>query len=146
MSSNAEAARRIKGEWNAAAIAGETAAEIYGLKKIAENIEDKPDNTTRFLIIGHQEVAPSGEDKTSVIVSTKNRPGALYHLLAPFEELGISLTRIETRPSRSGVWAYVFFIDFEGHESNDKVQEALKRVEQQAADVKCLGSYPKAVL
>lgn len=146
VNSNGEAARRIKGEWNAAAIAGETAANIYGLTKLHENIEDNPSNTTRFLIIGQQNVAPSGVDKTSIIVSMRNKPGALYHLLKPFDDHGVSLTRVETRPCKSGVWAYVFFIDFEGHESDPNVVKVLEEIEQQAVELKRLGSYPKAVL
>lgn len=146
VSSNAEAAKRVKGEWHAAAIAGDTAAELYDLNKYADNIEDNPDNTTRFLIIGQQVVQASKDDKTSVIVSTKDRPGALYHLLAPFQDLDISLTRIETRPDKSGTWAYVFFIDFEGHEDDEKVKQVLGRIEQESVQLKILGSYPKAVL
>ncbi|MBV1880740.1 MAG: prephenate dehydratase [Pseudomonadales bacterium] len=146
VSSNAEAAKRTKGEWHSAAIAGDTAAELYGLTKFAENIEDSPDNTTRFLIIGQEEVPASDEDKTSVIVSTRNRPGALYRLLAPFQELDISLTRIETRPDKTGTWAYVFFIDFEGHESEENIQKVMEKIAEESVQLKLLGSYPKAVL
>lgn len=146
VSSNAKAARLIQSEWNAAAIAGETAAEMYNLKTLAANIEDNPENTTRFLIVGNHDVSPSGNDKTSIIVSTKNKPGALYYLLEPFHQNDISLTRIETRPSQSGMWSYVFFIDFEGHESDEKVQKVMSVLESTAADVRHLGSYPKAVL
>lgn len=146
VSSNADAARRMQSEWNAAAIAGEVAAEMYGLKVVASNIEDNPHNSTRFLIVGREHVPASGEDKTSIIVSMKNKPGALYELLAPFHEAGIMLTRVETRPSRDGTWAYLFFIDFEGHENTDAIKGALKRVEDMAVYVKRLGSYPKAVL
>lgn len=146
VSSNSEAAKRLQSEWHAAAIAGEVAAEIYGLEKVASNIEDNPHNTTRFLIVGREHVGPSGEDKTSIIVSMKNKPGALYELLAPFHEKGIMLTRVETRPSRDGSWAYVFFIDFEGHEDDEPVVQVLKNVEAIAVSVKKLGSYPRAVL
>ncbi len=146
VSSNAEAARRIKDEWHAAAIGGDMAAEQYKLKKLATNIEDNPDNTTRFLIIGQQEVPPSGEDKTSIIVSSANRPGALYEILAPFYQEGVSLTRIETRPSTAGKWTYVFFIDFEGHRNDPAIEKALQRVYELAVEVQFLGSYPKAVL
>ncbi len=146
VSSNAEAAKRIKSEWHAAAIAGDMAAEKYDLKIHANNIEDNPHNTTRFLIIGHQKIAPSGDDKTSIIISTRDKPGALYHLLEPFEKTGISLTRIETRPSASGKWAYVFFIDFEGHEDDTKCAQAFKTIESLSVELKRLGSYPKAVL
>ncbi len=146
VSSNSDAARRMQSEWNAAAIAGEVAAEIYGLKKVASNIEDNPHNTTRFLIVGREHVPPSGQDKTSIIVSMKNKPGALYELLAPFHKAGIMLTRVETRPSRDGSWAYVFFIDFEGHEGDEAVKDVMKEVESISVYLKKLGSYPKAVL
>ncbi len=146
VSSNAEAARRVKAEPNSAAIAGDMAAELYGLVKIAKNIEDQPDNTTRFLIVGREDVPPSGEDKTSILVSMKNRPGALYHLLEPFHKNGISLTRIETRPSSSGTWAYVFYIDFEGHYTDEKVQKVIEEISKEAVEIKHLGSYPVGVL
>lgn len=146
VSSNAEAARRVKGEWHSAAIAGETAAELYGLKKLHSSIEDNPDNTTRFLIIGREPVAPSGKDKTSLIVSVRNESGALYHILEPFHRHGISLTRIETRPSQTNVWDYVFFIDFEGHVADEKVRTVMDELRQRVADIKFLGSYPLAVL
>jgi len=146
VNSNAEAAKRIKGEWNSAAIAGEMAAELYGLTKLATNIEDRPDNSTRFLIIGAQEVPPSGEDKTSIIVSMKNKPGALHELLEPFHRHGVDLTRVETRPSRNGRWSYVFFVDFVGHREDDVIRSVLKETAERAAELKILGSYPKAVL
>ena len=146
VSSNAQAARRLNDEWNAAAIAGEVAAEIYGLKIIKRNVEDHPDTPTRVLMIGRQDVPPSGNDKTSILVSMKNRPGALYHVLKPFQENSISLTRVESRPSRSGTWSYVFFIDFEGHQQDANVIQVLETLEREALDVRVLGSYPKAVL
>lgn len=146
VSSNAQAARRLKDEWNAAAIAGETAAEIYGLKILRNNVEDRPDNTTRFIIIGRRETPPSGQDKTSMLVRMKNRPGALYHVLKPFMEQGVDLTRVESRPSRSGNWSYVFFIDFEGHKDDVAVQRVLSSLESEALDIRFLGSYPKAVI
>jgi len=146
VSSNAEAAKRIKGEWHSAAIAGDMAAELYDLEKIAEKIEDQPDNSTRFFIIGSKEVPASGVDKTSVIVSVHNKPGALHDLLVPFQRAGIDLTRVETRPSRSGRWTYVFFIDFAGHRDDAKVKKVLQEVADQSADLKILGSYPQAVM
>lgn len=146
VSSNAEAAKRLKGEWNAAAIAGSMAAELYGLKMIAEKIEDHPDNSTRFLIIGTQSVPASGADKTSIVVSMRNEPGALYKLLEPFHIHNIDLTRVETRPSRTGAWTYVFFIDFVGHVADPLINEVMKEVATRCADLKLLGSYPKAVL
>lgn len=146
VSSNAEAARRARQEPGTAAIAGDMAAELYGLVKLSRKIEDRPDNTTRFLIVGREDVAPSGQDKTSILVSMRNKPGALYHLLEPFHRHALSLTRIETRPSPSGTWAYVFYIDFEGHIRDEKVQAALREVESEAVEVRHLGSYPIGVL
>lgn len=146
VNSNAEAARRLKGEWNAAAIAGSLAAERYELKILSEKIEDQPDNSTRFLIIGTQQVPASGVDKTSIVVSTRNEPGALHNLLEPFHRHGIDLTRVETRPSRSGVWTYVFFIDFSGHADDEAIRQVLQELPERVADLKLLGSYPKAVL
>lgn len=147
VSSNAEAALRVKQETGVAAIAGETAAEIYGLNVLASNIEDQPDNTTRFLVIGRQLVGRSGSDKTSLLVSTHNRPGALYGLLEPLARHGISMTRIESRPSRRGMlWDYVFFVDIEGHVQDEAVATALKELEGNALILKVLGSYPNAIL
>lgn len=146
VASNAEAARRAAGEPGAAAIAGVTAGEIYGLNVLARNIEDEPDNTTRFLVIGRRSPGPSGEDKTSLLISTQNRPGALYRLLEPLSRLGISMTRIESRPSRRGMWDYVFFVDIEGHAADPQVSAALEQLERDATLFKVLGSYPKAVL
>ncbi len=146
MASNASAAQRAAEEPGSAAIAGEIAAELYGLQSLASNIEDQPDNTTRFLVVGRQLTEPSGNDKTSLLLSTKNRPGALYGLLEPFRRHGISLTRIESRPSRRAMWDYVFFVDIEGHASDPKVSEALAELEAGAAMVKILGAFPRAVL
>ncbi|MGP4845952.1 prephenate dehydratase [Marinobacter sp. 1Y8] len=146
VSSNAEAARRAAAEPGTAAIAGDMAAELYGLRKLAATIEDRPDNTTRFLIIGREQVTPSGHDKSSILVSMRNKPGALYQLLEPFHRHGLSLTRIETRPSPSGTWAYVFYIDFEAHFDDPQVQAVLKEVDAEAVELKRLGSYPIGVL
>jgi len=146
VSSNAEAARRVNSEWNSAAIAGEMAADMYDLEIVNEKIEDNPDNSTRFLIVGSNPVGRSGEDKTSIIVSMHNEPGALYTLLKPFNVHGIDMTRLETRPSPSGNWNYVFFIDFMGHLDDENVQNALEDIKLKAAEIKVLGSYPKAVL
>ncbi|MGH8583745.1 MAG: prephenate dehydratase [Gammaproteobacteria bacterium] len=146
LSSNAEAARRAAQEPGSAAIAGDAAANLYGLQRLASNIEDETDNTTRFLVIGHQSTPPSGDDKTSLIFSTSNQPGALYKMLGAFAEHGISMMRIESRPSRRGMWDYVFFVDVEGHLRDALVAEALKDLKQRAAMVKLLGSYPRAVL
>jgi chorismate mutase/prephenate dehydratase len=146
VSSNAEAARRSAQEEGAAAIAGAPAAELYGLKVLASNIEDEPDNTTRFLVIGHRTPPPSGNDKTSLLLSASNRPGALHRLLDPLMRHGISMSRIESRPSRRGMWEYVFFVDIDGHAQDVKVAEALTALNDEAAMLKILGSYPKAIL
>lgn len=143
--SNAEAARRVLEEPDSAAIAGEIAAEIYGLRILSKKIEDQIDNTTRFLVVGRENVGPSGRDKTSIMVSTHNQPGALYKLLEPFHRHEISLTSIETRPSRTGMWSYVFFIDFEGHRDDEKVQQVMAEIDNDALEVKWLGSYPRAL-
>ena len=146
VSSNAEAAKRVQGEWNSAAIAGDMAVQLYSLEKIHEKIEDYPDNSTRFLVIGRDDIPPSGNDKTSIIVSVHNAPGALYLLLEPFQTHGVDLTRVETRPARSGTWSYVFFIDFVGHQHDDNVRAALALIRERVADLRILGSYPSAVL
>lgn len=146
VASNAEAARMAKADSTIAAVAGDIAAEQYGLMKLAESIEDYANNTTRFLIIGQQEVAPSGKDKTSLIVEANNKPGALFKLLEPFHQSGVSLTRIDTRPSRTDTWAYVFFIEFEGHQEEEIIGKILHEVGESSRVLKVLGSYPKAVL
>ena len=146
VSSNGEAARRVGSEAGAAAVAGDAAAELYGLTCLASRIEDEPGNTTRFLVIGKQAVGPSGQDKTSLLVSVKNEPGALYKMLEPMSRHGLSMTRIESRPSRRGIWDYVFFVDIEGHISDPKVAAALRELEERASLFKVLGSYPRAVI
>jgi chorismate mutase/prephenate dehydratase len=146
VSSNGEAARMAGQQPGVAAVAGDMAAELYQLQRLAEHIEDYPDNTTRFLVIGREEVPPSGADKTSIIVSSRNRPGALFNLLEPFRSAGVSLTRIDTRPSRTEKWAYVFFIEFEGHMQDPAIAEVVAELEEQSILLKPLGSYPRAVL
>ncbi len=146
VNSNAEAARRASQEDNAAAIAGETASEYYDLPVLVNNIEDEPDNTTRFLVIGRHSTLPSGNDKTSLLFSTPNKPGALHDMLACFADNNVSMTRIESRPSRRGMWDYVFFVDVEGHAQDAHIKAALEKLEEQASMVKLLGSYPTAVL
>jgi chorismate mutase/prephenate dehydratase len=148
VSSNAEGARRARDEAGSAAIAGETAAEVYGLRLLDKEIEDRADNTTRFLVIGRKIAEPSGADKTTILVSAADTdsPGALHALLAPLAKAGISLSRIESRPSRRGKWHYVFFIDFEGHSAEPVVARALKGLAAQASLYRMLGSYPKSVL
>ena len=146
VSSNAEAARLASVESDAAAICGLPAVEIFGLKICFENIEDLSDNTTRFVIIGGQDVGASGNDKTSLLISTKNVPGALLGLLQPLADHGISMNKIESRPAQGHKWAYVFFIDIDGHQDDKNVTAALNELQQQAALFKILGSYPKASL
>lgn len=144
-SSNADAARLAAQESFSAAVAGEQAAAHFKLKVLAQNIEDDARNTTRFLIIGKQEVAASGKDKTSLVMSAQNRPGAVHDLLAPFADNGVSMTKLESRPSGAGLWEYLFYVDIEGHQSDAKVAAALAQLKQVAAFVKVLGSYPVAV-
>jgi chorismate mutase / prephenate dehydratase len=146
VSSNGEAARLAVETPGVAAIAGDMAAELYNLEKLAQHIEDYADNTTRFLIIGREGVPPSGRDKTSIIVSSRNKPGALFLLLDPFRKAGVSLTRIDTRPSRTEKWAYVFFIEFEGHLQDESIAGIVSELEEQSILLKPLGSYPRAVL
>ncbi|MFL1731622.1 prephenate dehydratase [Moraxella oculi] len=146
VSSNGEAARRIKSEWHSAAIAGDVAAAEYDLHKLHENIEDDPSNTTRFLIIGRESVAPSGQDKTSILVSAKDKAGALIDILQPLAKHNVSMTSIETRPERQTKWAYVFFIDMVGHITDENVKNAIDDISNIAKDVRVLGSYPKAVI
>ena len=146
VASNAEAARLVSETDGAAAIASETAAELYGLEIRHRNIEDEPDNTTRFLVIGRQAALPSGNDLTSLLISVHNKPGTLYQMLQHIARHGVSMTRIESRPSRQGVWEYVFYIDVEGHQEDAPVAAALADLEKEAFAVKVLGSYPRAVI
>jgi len=155
VNSNAEAARLASLEEGAAAIASNAAAEIYKLNLLAEKIEDEPDNTTRFIILGKQDVGSSRSstnstdisfDKTSIMVTSANESGALYDLLKPIADNGLSMTRIESRPSKSGLWQYLFFIDIDGHSSDPLVANALVEIKKQSSLLKILGSYPKAVL
>lgn len=142
--SNAEAARLAVAEPGAAAIAGRAAAERYGLQVLHENIEDEPQNTTRFLVIGREEVAASGRDKVSLVLAAKNQPGAVHALLEPLATNGVSMTRFESRPARTGRWEYMFFVDLEGHPSQPHVARALAEIEARATFVKRLGAYPAA--
>ena len=144
VASNAEAARLASENPHSAAIAGSQAAALFGLMILAENIEDDASNTTRFLVLGNQQVAPSGKDKTSLVMSTANRPGAVHDLLLPLAKHGVSMTKLESRPARSGLWEYVFYVDIEGHQADTKVAAALSDLKQVAAFVKVLGSYPVA--
>lgn len=145
VSSNAEAARRAAHTPRTAAIAGEVAAELYGLRIIERNIEDEPDNTTRFLVIGRTPVGPTGGDKTSLLLAIQNDPGALYGVLEPFARHGISMSKIESRPSRRAAWDYVFFVDVEGHRDDAPVAKALGELKQRVTLLKILGSYPRSL-
>jgi len=147
VSSNAEAARRVRSAPEAAAIASLTAAEIYGIPVLFSRIEDVHDNTTRFLVIGREPFSPSGDDKTSLLLTGGvAQPGLLHKLLSPLAEHAINMTRIESRPSRSGKWDYVFFIDVDGHAEEEPLRTALVAMRGSAADVRLLGSYPRAVV
>ncbi len=146
VNSNAEAARRIGDQQDVAAVAGETAAEYYHLPVLYQNIEDHPDNTTRFLVLGKHDTQPSGKDKTSILFATPNKPGSLHRMLTCFADNQVSMTRIESRPSRLNMWDYVFFVDVEGHARDPHVVAALKSLGDSASMVKVLGSYPVAVL
>lgn len=146
VASNAEAARLASEDAESCAIAGEAAAELYGLNVLAANIEDDPNNTTRFVVIGGHDAGPSGQDKTSIVLSAANRPGAMYSLLEPLARHGVDMTKLQSRPARSGLWEYVFYVDFLGHKDDPKVATALEELNQKAAFVKVLGSYPVAVI
>jgi len=148
VSSNAEGARRARDEKGTAAIAGETAAAVYGLKVLAAEIEDRPDNTTRFLVLGRKLFSPSGDDRTTLLLSMQHTDsaGALFQLLEPLNRHKVNMTRIESRPSHRRKWDYVFFIDIEGHAEDPQVAKALEALKQRASLYRVLGSYPRAVL
>jgi len=148
MSSNAAGARRARDEEGTAAIGPEVAADVYELQILVNNIEDRPDNATRFLVIGRNLLAASGDDKTTLLVSTSDTAGGagvLHSLLQPFARHGVSMTRIESRPSRRKKWDYVFFIDIEGHAEESPVADALEELEKTASLFRVLGAYPKAI-
>jgi chorismate mutase/prephenate dehydratase len=148
VASNAEGARRARDEHGTAAIAGETAAEVYNLNLLAREIEDRSDNTTRFIVIGRKLLRPSGADRTTLLLSARDTqsPGALQRLLEPLARFGISMSRIESRPSRRQKWDYVFFIDIEGHAEEPAVRKALSVLKRRASLFRVLGSYPRAVI
>jgi chorismate mutase/prephenate dehydratase len=143
--SNAEAARLAARESRTAAIGPKSAAGLYGLKLLARNIEDQSKNTTRFLVIAEHDAGPSGKDKTSLIMSARNVPGAMHALLAPLARNRVSMTRLESRPARAGLWEYVFYVDVEGHQQDANVARALAELKRKASFLKNLGSYPAAV-
>jgi len=144
--SNAEAARLAASDDEAGALASMRAATLFGLNVLAESVEDDPKNTTRFLILATHDVAPSGRDKTSLAMATRNIPGAMSNLLEPLARHEVSMTKLESRPSKTGIWEYVFFVDIEGHHEDASVASALNELEQRASFLKILGSYPMAVI
>jgi chorismate mutase / prephenate dehydratase len=146
VASNAEAARMASEDSESCAIAGEAAAELYGLNVLAANIEDDPNNTTRFVVIGHHDAGASGQDKTSLVCSAPNRPGAMHALLEPLARHGVDMTKLQSRPARGGLWEYVFYVDIDGHREDAAVAAALKELNERAAFVKVLGSYPVAAI
>jgi chorismate mutase/prephenate dehydratase len=148
MSSNAAGARRARDEEGTAAIGPDVAADVYDLNMLVTSIEDRSDNATRFLVVGRNLLASSGNDKTTILVSTSDTgggAGVLHHLLAPLAEHNIVMTFIESRPSRRKNWDYVFFIDIDGHATESPVAEALAKLEKQCSLFRVLGAYPKAV-
>jgi chorismate mutase/prephenate dehydratase len=142
VASNGEAARVAAHDPSAAAIAGENAASLYGLQIAAGHVQDDPHNRTRFAVLGNQDVRPTGRDKTSLILSVPNRAGAVYHMLTPLAQHGVSMTRFESRPAKMGAWEYYFYVDIEGHESEARVARALEELRGVCAFYKSLGSYP----
>ena len=146
VSSNAEAARLASLDDSAAAIGSRQSAPLYQLQLNQENIEDNPNNTTRFLVIGDQYVGVSGNDRTSLLVSTKNKPGSLFRLLQPLADNGVDMTRIESRPSKTTNWEYFFFFDVRGHEEDENIRQALSALRKEAELVRVLGSYPIAIM
>ena len=148
MSSNAAGARRARDEDGTAAIGPEVAADVYELNILVSNVEDRPDNATRFLVVGRNLLAASGRDKTTILVSTSDTAegaGVLHQLLQPLARQGVSMTRIESRPSRRKKWDYVFFIDVDGHANEPPLSGALAELEENSSLFRVLGAYPKAV-
>ena len=144
VSSTAKAAELCNEDPSAAAIASELAARLYGLEIIQRRIEDNINNFTRFLVISRKSLGRTGRDKTSILFTIRDRIGALHDMLKPFSEYGINLTKIESRPSRKKAWEYIFFVDLEGHQEDEKVKKALERLNEQCLFLKILGSYPAA--
>ncbi len=146
VASNSEAARLAADNPQVAAIASRRAGDLFNLTSLAENIEDDPRNTTRFLVLSNHDVGASGQDKTSLAMATRNVPGAVLGLLEPLAKHGVSMSKLESRPAHTGMWEYIFYVDIEGHRSDAKVTEALRELNERAAFLKVLGSYPVAVI
>jgi chorismate mutase / prephenate dehydratase len=145
VSSNAEAARQAAADETVAAIAGSLAAGQFNLEIAHAGIQDRRNNTTRFLVLSRtHQTHSTGHDKTSILVYTENKPGALFRVLEPFDRFQVSLTRIETRPARDDMWSYVFFMDFEGHVDDDPVRHVFDELAGRVVKIKNLGSYPRA--
>jgi chorismate mutase/prephenate dehydratase len=145
VSSNAEAARRVRHSPDAAAISSQSAADIYGVPVLFARIEDQADNATRFLVIGRQLLAPSGDDKTSLLLAGDEGPGVLHSLLSPLARHSLNMSRIESRPSNRSNWSYMFFIDVEGHAETEPLKSALAEMQNLTSLTRVLGSYPNAV-
>lgn len=143
-SSTARAVELLRELEDTGAIGTETAAEGYGMDILFRQIEDDPNNFTRFFVLGREDAAPTGQDKTSLVFSVKDEPGALYRVLEAFATRGINLTKVESRPERGKPWRYIFYLDFEGHRTEARSVEALKDMEERCIFVKTLGSYPRA--
>ena len=142
VSSNAEAARLASEDGKVAAIAGEIASKRYGLQVVNAHIQDEPQNRTRFAVIGRKETEPTGKDQTSLLLSVQNKAGAVYSMLEPLEKYGVSMTRLESRPAKTGNWEYYFFVDIEGHVREEKIKQALSELKDRVVYFKVLGSYP----
>lgn len=145
VASNGEAARLASVDPTVAAIAGETAGDQYELQVVHAHIQDDPHNRTRFAVIGNSHCAPSGKDQTSLVLAVPNKAGAMYSLLAPFMQFGVSMTRFESRPARTGTWEYYFYVDVEGHQDDEAVARSLNELRNSAAFFKILGSYPLSI-
>jgi chorismate mutase / prephenate dehydratase len=143
VTSTALAARMVKDEPGAAAVGSSFAAERYDLNILCEGIEDDKNNVTRFFVIGKDEAAPTGDDKTSIIFFLKDRPGTLYKCLSGLAEMAVNMTRIESRPAKTERWEYLFFVDIEGHKNDQRIDHALREMEKQCVFLKILGSYPR---
>lgn len=142
VASNGEAARLASENPAIAAVASEIAGQRYNLQIVKAHIQDDPHNRTRFAVIGRLKTTPSGSDQTSLVLSVKNEAGAVYRMLEPLSKHGVSMTRFESRPARTGSWEYNFFVDLEGHAQDEKVARALVELKEHAAFFKLLGSYP----